>query len=53
MMENFSKKKDSKNSSDPEINLLRKTELWIEGISLQNVHLDESGQPSWMLLGWS
>jgi molybdenum cofactor synthesis domain-containing protein len=28
-------------NSDPEINLLEKTELWIEGISLLNVRLDE------------
>ena len=28
-------------NSDPEINLLEKTELWIEGISLRNVRLDE------------
>ncbi len=29
------------NQRDPEINLLEKTEFWIEGISLQNVRLDE------------
>lgn len=28
-------------NSDPEINLLEKTELWIEGMTLQNVQLDE------------
>jgi hypothetical protein len=28
-------------SSDLEINLLQKTELWIEGITLQNARLDE------------
>lgn len=28
-------------NSDPEINLLEKTELWIEGLTLQNVRLDE------------
>jgi molybdenum cofactor synthesis domain-containing protein len=26
---------------NPEINLLRKTELWLEGISLRDVHLDD------------
>lgn len=29
------------NSPDPEINLLEKTELWIEGVSLQNARLDD------------
>jgi molybdenum cofactor synthesis domain-containing protein len=28
-------------NSDPEINLLEKTELWIEGMTLQNVQLDD------------
>lgn len=27
--------------NDPEFNLLRKNELWIKGVSLQSVHLDE------------
>lgn len=31
-------------SSDIELNLLRKTELWIEGIRLQNARLDEIAQ---------
>ena len=28
-------------NSDPEINLLEKTELWIEGMTLQNIQFDE------------
>jgi molybdenum cofactor synthesis domain-containing protein len=41
MTEDSPMKMDSKKSSDPEINLLRKTELWVEGISLQSVRLDD------------
>ena len=32
---------ETASNSDPEINLLEKTELWIKGLTLQNAQLDE------------